>query len=74
MIYHSISDYLSALNIYNQTPAVIKSGKMFIRLDGKLISYDEYQKSNSKPTYEPELKSNPDSTQIASGTRVKQGR
>lgn len=64
MIYHSISDYLFAKNIFEQTPLRIdSSGRIFSFVDGEWIVGADFD----KPHYEHETLSNPDKSNISTG-------
>lgn len=68
MIYHSITDYLIAKNNYEQASArITPDGKMFVLVNDKWFSMNEYSQHNTKPEYQPFPKINPDKQNISSG-------
>lgn len=71
MIYNSISEYTDALEVWNRTPARITNGQMFCMVRDRWIPVAEYEKTNTKPVYEPEASDNPDSRKIAPSIKIK---
>jgi len=71
MIYTNLTNYLKALNRYRSTPGKIINGEGFVFSNGDWIAYDEYNKHNSTPTYEPVARDNADGQNISPSIKVK---
>lgn len=61
-----INEYLTALNVFLNTPAKIINGEMLVMVNGRQVPFAEYQNANPKPTYRPPTKGNCDSGAIDS--------
>lgn len=71
MVHNTISEYLSALNEWNNTPARIINGEMVCWVGGKWVSNLEFKNKYPKPVYEPMVKDNPDGTRISASIKIK---
>lgn len=69
-IYHNIQAFINARNAYQQTPGMIKNGRMYVLCKGEWMPKKEWDKHNPKPVYEPQPRCNPDGTHIPSGVMV----
>lgn len=65
MQYTSISNYLKAIERWNNTRGKVVDGKGYYFVNGEWIPDEIYFQHNSKPYYEPQPKINPDGTKVS---------
>lgn len=73
-IYHNLSQYIKALERWQNTPAVINSDGMFVIVKGKRYLKAEFDAANPKPVYNPLPKRNSKGEPIGTPVIVKKSK
>ena len=71
MIYHDFDSYSQALSNYINTPGRIVNGVGYVLANGEWVTNEEYNRHNSRPTFQLSPRNNCDGTCITPDTLVK---
>jgi hypothetical protein len=66
-VYHNVQEYLTALRKYNNAGFRIVNGVGYVFAGGRWVE----SKNTTRPTYQPDVKENPDGTSVGGSTFVK---